>query len=143
MKKNNILTSSQRVLIRRYLIWCYKTTKEDLDRIDRYFTQLMVDRKMLASLRKAKMPSDSQTEYRKKVDDFAAYMKAKGEKVLNQKFAGLKTRRLNPDYWYLQERLQAVESAIKEFLGLKELKRIVVLYEEEMTRRILEAREHS
>lgn len=124
-------------------MWCYKTTKEDLDRIDRYFTQLMVDRKLLASFRKVKMPAVSSEECRKKIDDFEIYMKAKEEKVLNQKFADVKAGQVKADYWYLQERMKAIERAIKEFLGLKELKKIVDLYEEEMTRRILEAREHS
>ena len=143
MAKKYQLTPNEKRLLRRYLVWCYKTTKEDLDRSDRYFTQLMVDRKVLADLRKARMAGGQPAEYVKKVDDFEAYMKAKEARVLNQKFADLKTKQATPDYWYLQERLKAIEAAIKEFLGLKELKRIVDLYEEEMTRRILEAREHA
>ena len=34
-------------LQKRYLFWLYKTTKDELDRIDRKFTQLDIDREML------------------------------------------------------------------------------------------------
>lgn len=56
MKKVKI-SYSQENLIRSYLIWCYKTTKEDLDRIDRYFTQVLVDRRLLDILLKGKNES--------------------------------------------------------------------------------------
>jgi hypothetical protein len=36
-----------RSLQKRYLFWLYKTTKDELDRIDRKFTQLDIDRAML------------------------------------------------------------------------------------------------
>ena len=138
------LSLKEKNLIRRYLIWCYKTTKEDLDRIDRYFTQLTADKKILAALRKAQYPRGSGAEeFRRKVDDFETYMLAKEKRVLDQKFSDVKAVEVRPEYWYLQERLKAVEGAIKEFLGVKELRKIAALYEEEMTRRILEAREHS
>jgi hypothetical protein len=47
-----------------------------------------------------------------------------------------------PDYANLKNRLKAIESAIKHFLGTKELTAIRKLYETEFTTRILQAREH-
>jgi len=41
-------------LLRRYLIWCYKTTKEELDKVDRYFTQDVADAYILKCLRSGK-----------------------------------------------------------------------------------------
>jgi len=132
------LTPNQKRLIRRYLIWCYKTTKEELDRIDRYFTQLKADQFFLNELEK----KSGNTEYMSKVNDFRKYMSVKEEKVLKQKFTNVKKNILNSDYQYLESRFQAVEKAIIYFLGKKELKAVTDLYEQEMTRRILEAREH-
>ncbi len=131
---------SQKNLIRRYLIWCCKTTKEDVDRIDRYFTQSLVDRRLLELLLKNK---NSDAPYQKKVSDFQAYMDTKEKNALSKKFLNVKTKTLHPEYEYLQNRLSVLEQVIVEFLGKRELKTIQMLYEHEMTRRILEAREHT
>ncbi len=133
-------TGSQRNLIRRYLLWCYKTTKEDLDRIDRYFTQALVDRRLLDLLLKNK---ETNPACQKKVEDFQNYMDIKEKKALDKKYFNSKRKTLQPDYWYLQTRLKAIEQVIVESLGKKELKAIQTLYEDEMTRRIVQATEHS
>ena len=70
---------------------------------------------------------------RKKIDPEISY---------EQKFQDVKKKISRSDSLYLRNRLQAIEQAIKYLFGLKELKVIQSLYEEEMTRRILEAREH-
>lgn len=49
MKNDNLNTKKLKT---RYLVWLYKTTKERLDRIDRKFTQLEVDRFILRELEK-------------------------------------------------------------------------------------------
>ncbi len=134
------ITLSQKNLIRRYLLWCYKTTKEDLDRIERYFTQSLVDHRLLDLLLKSK-PSDAACQ--KKIVDFQAYMEAKEKNALGKKYINVEKKTLHPDYWYLQTRLSAIEQVIVEFLGKKELKTVQDTYEKEMTRRILEAREHT
>ena len=126
-------------LIRRYLIWCYKTTKEDLDRIDRYYTQLKVDQFILKQLINAK----EDAAYQDLVNNFEKYMAAKKENVDKKKFSDPHQKILDPQYKYLRHRLSAIEKAIQHFLGSRELVKINVLYEVEMTRRILEAREHT
>jgi len=134
------MSLSERNLTRRYLLWCYKTTKEDLDRIDRYFTQLVVDERVFDLLSKQ---VGKNSLYQKKVDDFKQYMVMKEKNVLPKKYTDSAKKVLQPDYWYFKARLAALEKVIVEFLGVKELKSIQSLYETEMTRRILEAREHN
>ena len=53
-----------------------------------------------------------------------------------------KKAKLHPDYVYLNNRLRALQAAIKHFLGDRQLEQFNRLYEEEFTRRILEARDH-
>jgi hypothetical protein len=146
MKKiNKKLSPNERQLTRRYLLWCYKTTKESLDRIDRYFTQLKVDHYVLASLSKRSELADAEqgSEYLKKVNEFQKYIEEKAEKVLPQKFIDAKKEKIQPEYWYLKARLEAIEKAISFFLGKAQLTKVQEMYEAEMTRRILEAREHT
>lgn len=145
MPKNPQFTPNEKRLLRRYLIWGYKTTKESLDRIERYFTQLDVDGYLFDQLsngQEYRSPKSS-VEYKALVDNFQNYMQNKEENVLKKKFFDQKLGILNPDYQYLRNRFMSLEKAIGHFLGKKELAAIERLYEEEMTRRILEAKEHS
>lgn len=135
------LTKREQELIKRYLVWCYKTTKEDLDRIDRYFTQNMVDQILLKELKKSKSIKKN-AEYEKLVKKFDGYMDVKLAKALDQKFVDKSHKALAAEYEYLQNRFKGIEKSICYFLGKKELSNICDLYEEEMTLRIFEAREH-
>ena len=137
------ISNNQKQLIRRYLIWCYKTTKEDLDRIDRYYTQLKVDQLILDQFIKAPGFFKEEEAYQNLVRDFEKYMATKKDNVDQKKFKDSKQQVLNPSYKYLRNRFAAIEKAIEHFLGVKELRKIEALYEEEFTRRILEAREHN
>lgn len=135
----------QKELTRRYLVWCYKTTKEDLDWIDRKFTQLEADRNILKELSKAAKtvcPAEKKA-YLKKIDEFKSYMTNKQQRGIKEKFLGPDKKELQPQYVYLQNRLKAIEKTIILFFGLKNLKAVRNLYEKEMTRRILEAHEHT
>lgn len=136
------IKAHQKALIRRYLVWCYKTTKESLDRIDRKFTQGAVDHYVLARLQGVKVPAAIRKDYDKLVEDFRSYIANKEKEGIQQKFIDGKGSVPNPQYFYLHNRLSAVKAAIQYFLGPRELAQIDLLYEEEMTRRILESREH-
>ena len=136
------INAKEKALIQRYLIWCYKTTKESLDTIDRKFTQIKVDRFILSHIDKAQRQAQSRADYRQSVENFKAYIAAKEKDGLLQKFFNGREGILNSDYIYLQNRLNAVELAIRHFLGPRMLARINLQYEQEMTRRILESREH-
>ena len=87
--KSKKITANEQKLVWRYLLWCYKTTKETLDRIDRYYTQLWVDKFVLEDLKAGSYVKDND-EYRKFVDVFA-------------------------DYKYLRNRFGAIEKAITHF----------------------------
>ena len=143
-KRKIILTKNQRHLTRRYFIWCHKTTKEELDKVDRYFTQLVVDDYLLTQLRGSgefKHP-EAHDGFKRKVDEFHLYMKDKETNVMAKKFLKGKEGAMNPDYLYLKKRFAAIEKAIIAFLGKKGLAEICELYEGEMTQRILQAKGH-
>jgi len=128
-------------LTRRYLVWCYKTTKEDFDKIERRFTQLKVDyflRDYYKSLKK-----DIRSDLAQHMAGFDDYIANKEEKGALDKFADTKGKVAKKEFLYLKFRLQAIEKAIVHFLGSKALNDIKSLYEAEMTNRILQAREHS
>ncbi len=137
------LTQKEQGLIRRYLIWCYKTTKEELDRIDRYFTQAAVDDYLIERLQASPECKTGMTTFHKSVADFIQYAREKKAKAEGKKFADPAHKTLHPDYQYLKARVEAIEQAICHFLDQKELDRITALYENEMTERILKAREHT
>ena len=130
MKKT--LSRQHQNLIRRYLIWAYKSTRESFERIERKTTQLTVDEFILAYFTKNKMDVPA---------DFRAYIAQKRKDELKLKFSANK-KKLNPEYLYLKNRLSAIEAAVKYFLGDKELKRLHRDFELEFTRRIWEARDH-
>ena len=137
------LTLKEKKLLRRYLVWCYKTTKEELDKVDRYFTQLIADEFILKQLKGTKdyKSSVGNKGYKNLVDQFKAYINTKELSVLKKKFKDRKHLKLHPDYQYLRCRFAAIEKTIVHFLGTPELNKICLLYEQEMTKRILQTRE--
>ena len=137
------LTQKEQDLIRRYLVWCYKTTKEDLDKIDRYFTQAVVDDYLIERLKNLSEYKDRGTFFHKSVEDFVQYAREKKAKAEGKKFADSARKTLHPDYQYVNARVEAIEQAICHFFDQKEVERVAALYENEMTERILKAREHT
>ena len=122
-------------LKKRYLVWFYKTAKEALDRVERKFTQVEVDRFILKELRK----SDKDGAIGTFAHQFEDYLSKKEQEGLKLKF---ENKKIKPDYLFLVLRLQAVEKAIVKELGKKGLEEIKLLYEIEMTERILRSTEH-
>ena len=137
------LAQKEQGLIRRYLVWCYKTTKEELDKIDRYFTQAVVDDYLIERLKTSPEYKARATPFHKSVEDFIQYALEKKTKAEGRKFADSAQAVLHPDYQYLNARVTAIEQAICHFFDQKELERVAALYENEMTERILKAREHT
>ncbi len=138
MKRN--LKKENYGLTKRYLLWCYKTTKEKLDWIDRKFTQAVVDHHILKQLRAV---SKKDSGYLKRVKEFKTYITKKEKRGMSEKFLNFQKKSLKPEYIYLSTRLAAIEKSIIDFLGKRELKDIQTIYEQEMTRRILESRDHT
>lgn len=135
------LSSAEKGLIRRYLLWCYKSTKESLDRVDRKFTQVKVDRQLLKYLNDQGRGHEDE-KLARLISDFEKYVNLKEQEGTSQKFLNPKIKTLNADYLYLHRRLTAIERTIVYFLGARVLSAIKMSYEQEMTRRILESREH-
>lgn len=121
-------------LKKRYLIWLYKITKEALDRIERKFTQLEVDKLMLKEIKK----SDKAKKCAKFIDELEAYIKSKEIDGLALKY---ENKDLKADYYFLSLKLRAVEKAMLRLFGKKALSEIKALYEKEMTERILKSTE--
>ena len=114
-------------LKKRYLIWFYKTLKEEVDKIARKFTQIEIDEFVLKQIRKES--KKFKQNIKKEIKDFERYIQNKKD-----------TQDAVP--LHLSLKLQAVEKAIVKELGKSSLAEIKGLYEEEMARRILESREH-
>ena len=126
----------------RYLLWLYKTTKEAFDRIERKFTQIDIDKKIMRHMRdhiKSKNIK-RKNELRKFLKDFKEYIDKKEKDGLASKFEG---RKLKADYYHLSLKLEAIEKVIIKELGRGELRVIKSLYEHEMRRRIIEAQDHT
>lgn len=138
-------TQHEKDLTKRYLIWCYKTTKEELDRIERYFTQRQVDLFLLKTLRLSPDHKKAKKKegFRMHVDQFEAYMEKKYRNALKKKFMDPRQKKVHPQYVYLKNRYKAIEKAIVHFFSKKELASIRRMYEEEMSSRIISAREHA
>lgn len=139
------LSPGDKNLIRRYLIWCYKTTKEDLDKVDRYFTQEMVDQVVIKELMRSSeyQSSVKNPGLRSLVEGFVKYAAEKKAGADKRKFSDEGKHELRVDYQYLRLRLKAIEETARHFLGAVGLREIQHLYEQEMTNRILAAREHT
>jgi len=144
-KHKAVFTPDEKNLLRRYLIWWYKMTKEELDRIDRKFTQLHVDRfvqkSMIQSLEK--FEGEDRLDFDRKLEEFAQYIDKKECQAKAQKFSDADGTKMKSEYFFLLCRLKSIEEAIGFFLGVSALPGIKKLYEQEMTCRILQSREHT
>jgi len=129
-------------LKKRYLVWLYKTTKEAFDKYERKFTQTEIDKDILQEIENTLMGSylpHEKAELEKLVNNFQEYIAAKEKTCLELKYQGLKT---NPEFIFLDVKLNAIEKLIIKELGRKGLAEIKALYEKEMTQRILRSTEH-
>ena len=104
-----------------------------------------IDHFILDELKKMKEFKDAKAnkEFVLLVKNFEKHIETKKINVDKKKFKDKKRKIFNVDYMYLKNRYNALEKTICHFLGKKELGRIRMLYEEEMTDRILTAREHT
>ncbi|OGP81591.1 MAG: hypothetical protein A2Z08_06800 [Deltaproteobacteria bacterium RBG_16_54_11] len=125
----------------RYLLWLYKTTKEEFDRIERKFTQVGIDKKIMRYMGEHfdSRNLKRKNEARKLLKGLKEYINKKEKEGLELKFEG---RKLKPEYYHLSLKLEAIGKSIVEELGHRGLKEIKALYEHEMMRRIIESQEH-
>ena len=129
-------------LKKRYFIWLYKTTKEAFDKYERKFTQVEIDKDILLEMENVLMGSylpHEKVELEKMVNNFQEYISTKEKACLELKYQGLRT---NPEFIFLDVKLNVIEKLITKELGRKALEEIKVFYEKEMTLRILRGAEH-
>src|SRR3972149_147683 len=112
----------------RYLLWLYKMKKEALDRVERKFTQVDIDRKIMRYMREHSNSRNlkMKNEAKKFLKDFKEYINKKEKEGMELKFEG---RKLKPEYYHLSLKLEAIEKSIVEELGHRGLKEIKALYE--------------
>jgi len=122
-------------LKKRYLVWFYKAAKEALDKIERKFTQVDIDRIILKELKKGNKDGSMEVSLRK----FEEYIRKKEEDGLSLKY---ENKKLKPHYIFLVKKLEAIEKVISTEFGKDALDEIKLLYEMEMTERILRSTEH-
>jgi len=121
-------------LKKRYLVWLYKSVRDELDRVERKFTQLDIDRFILNELNK----SDKDKAVSSFIGQFQDYIQNKENSALSLKF---ENKKIKPEYLFLSFKLEAIEKAIYKELGKAGLNQIKGLYEKEMIKRILGERE--
>ncbi|MFH0917748.1 MAG: hypothetical protein V1830_01290 [Candidatus Omnitrophota bacterium] len=129
-------------LKKRYFIWLYKTTKEAFDKYERKFTQTEIDKDILQEIENALMGSylpHEKAELEKLVNNFQEYISTKEKACLELKYQGLRT---NPEFIFLDVKLNAIEKLIVKELGRRQLAEIKALYEKEMALRIMRSTEH-
>jgi hypothetical protein len=125
----------------RYLIWLYKVTKEAFDNFERKFTQLDIDQDILKEMEKelkgAYLPREKKALERY-VNACRDYIVEKEKLCLRLKYRG---KKINPEFIFLDARLNAIEKIIARDLGRRALDEIKEVYQQEMVQRILESRE--
>ncbi|MHC4505481.1 MAG: hypothetical protein ACYTFI_19425 [Planctomycetota bacterium] len=125
----------------RYLLWLYKTTKEALDRTERKFTQLEVDRGILQRMEEAAnaLGPDQGEALAPQLQELRDYVDKKERDGKDLKFDG---GDLKPEHRFLVMKLESIEKVAADQLGREALDEIRVSYEREMRRRILESKGH-
>jgi len=124
----------------RYLIWLYKTTKEAFDSYERKFTQIEIDELILRTieqdLKESYLPAEKKV-FEKYVNGLRSYVSAKENACLKLKYKG---KKINPEFLFLDVKLNAIEKTIVTMFGKQEFDRIRDAYHQEMLRRIMEDR---
>ncbi len=126
-------------LKKRYFIWLYKIAKEAFDKDERKFTQVDIDKDILAEMEKELLGSylpHEKDAIQRHINDFQKYIENK-ERACSE--LRDQHRKINPDFIFLEIKLDAVEKVIVRELGKRGMNEIKSLYEKEMTERILKA----
>jgi hypothetical protein len=127
-----------RSLHKRYLLWLYKTTKDELDKIERKFTQLDIDRRVekILKVKAASLPKGAKKDLEPFLAEWKEYIFQKESEAQKLKFN--EDGSFAADYLFLRLKLGAVEEVVLARLGKKELAQFRAIYEEASVKRILE-----
>jgi len=130
-----------RNLKKRYFIWIYKNAKSVFDKYERKFTQVDIDKDILAEMEKELLGSylpHEKDALQKYINDFEKYIENKEKACSEFRDQG---KKINPEFIFSEIKLNAVEKAITRELGRRGLEEIKSLYEKEMIERILKSTE--
>lgn len=134
LKKN----FKKNALHKRYLLWLYKTVKDELEKIDRKFTQMDIDRKIQAKLIDACGLQDQKT--RKELEPFLQewkeYIFSKESSAQKLKFT--EEGKVNPEYLFLRMKFEAVCEVTRALFGPEGLREFESLLEAVALERILQ-----
>lgn len=139
MKKSKDISAADKAsLHKRYLFWLYRMTREELDKIDRKFTQLDVDKEIQKSLNDKIRGLGAAFEEKLSpfLKEWKEYVFQKESDAQKLKFA--EDGQMDPQYLFLRLKLEAIEQAAKARFGSKGLAEFKKLYEESAFKRILE-----
>ncbi len=124
-------------LRKRYYAWLYKATKDAFDCYEQQFVQLEIDESILEevekTLKSAYIPSEKKN-LEKLVNDFRDAIVRKENSCLKLKYKG---ERINPEFIFLDAKLNAIEALISKEFGEKILVEIKGAYENRMLARAL------
>lgn len=125
-------------LSKRYLLWLYKTTRDELDKIDRKFTQLEIDNQIYKRFKSAMKGLKARA-----TEGFSPFLQEWQEYIFSKESDAQKLKYKEngePDYAYLflKLKLGAIEHITESRFGKKELLLFKKLYEESAIKRILE-----
>lgn len=122
---------SEKSLTKRYLFWLYKTTRDELDRIDRKFTQLEVDRGLQRVFR-----SRGNAALSSFMDEWDRYIVAKEADARKLKFD--EQGKELAFYVFLRLKLESVIEITRERFGIRAVRQFEQLIEEAAMKYILE-----
>jgi hypothetical protein len=126
-----VMQRAHKSLMKRYLFWLFKTTRDELDKIDRKFTQLEVDRSMQKVFLKKK--GGALTPF---IDEWGRYMAGKEADAKKLKFddAG----GVLASYSFLRLKLKAIESVADRRFGPRLMRQFEKIYEDAAMKNILQ-----
>lgn len=137
-KKAGLSAEDERSLNKRYLFWLYKMTKDELDKIDRKFTQLEIDKEIQKLLKNRVRLVGKKTErcLEPFLKEWQEYIFQKASDA--QKLKYIENGDENANYLFLHMKLESICRLIKVKFGNSMLKRCKQFYEEAAMKRILE-----
>jgi len=122
-------------LHKRYLLWLYKTIKDELDKIERKFTQLDIDAEIQKKL-EAKIEDAPVEGLEPFINEWKEYVALKKTDAHKMKFD--EKGDMSPSYVFLRLKLDSVEEIVERRFGKKTLEQFKALYEEASIKRIME-----
>ncbi len=136
-RRHGLSRFAYHALARRYLLWMYKMTKDELDRIDRKFTQLDVDHFIAGYFVKVsdRLNEKSRDALRPYFREWDAYVGAKEKDAQDLKYVA--PGELEAHYAFLHLKLQAILCAVRRYLGPKGIGEFQRLYETKAIENIL------